>query len=293
MVATLPRNIQLKLDQTLSQWHSWRCMPRLAHKPAIVRRLSRGLSNYSILVRAESLFVIRIDGLNPAVIGLSRQTEWSALQTASAAGLAPAPRYYNPELGSLVYDYLDADEGQITDPTAIATLMRHIHRLPAVHFRLDLRERIVRLEKHIEHRGNSLHPLLDACRGRIFAELETINATGQVPVLCHNDLLQANRITSDGQLLAIDWEYCAMGSPWFDLAVVTVGDALSPTETENLLIGYLDRPPQAEEMLELARHECIYRYLELLWFSALDDSVERDEQITDSRLLLLEKCLNS
>ena len=102
MVETLPRNIQLKLDQTLAQWHSWRRDPTLTQIPKTRRLLSPGLSNYSILVEADRQYVVRIDGLNPAVIGLSRQTEWRALQSASAAGLAPQPRYYNPELGSLV-----------------------------------------------------------------------------------------------------------------------------------------------------------------------------------------------
>jgi thiamine kinase len=301
MVATLPPTIQLKLDQTLSQWHSWRCVPALTEKPTISHLLSPGLSNYSILVHANKPLVVRIDGLNPATIGLSRQTEWRVLQMASAAGLAPHPRYYNPELGSLVYDYLVEDpeaSGEsaaaalaATATAAAAHLLRQIHQLPPVHFRLDLRERILRYEKHIEHRGDSASSILADGRSRIMAIIEHTESEGQAQVLCHNDLLQANRILSGGKLRAIDWEYCAMGSLWFDLAVVSVGDALSPIETELLLTSYLGRNAHATEQLNFARHECIYRFIELLWFSALDDPAERSRQLTDSKLFAFQQCL--
>jgi thiamine kinase-like enzyme len=283
MVETLPRNIQLKLEQSLAQWHAWQCEPALTVKPEVIRLLSPGLSNYSVLVGAENYHVVRIDGVNPSAIGLSRQTEWRVLQSAAAARIAPRPRYYNPELGSLVYDYLPADETQSSEVASTAKLLRNIHELPAVHVRLELAERILRYEKHVEHRGDTLHPMLRDIRPDVFAVLEHINTLPNNPVLCHNDLLQANRLMSGGQLLAIDWEYCAMGRPLFDLAVISVGDSLTATETETLLGSYLEREPKVEERLELAQQGYVYRYLELLWFSALDDPAEREKQLTGAR----------
>ena len=82
-----------------------------------------------------------------------------------------------------------------------------------------------------------------------------------------------------------------MGSPWFDLAVVSVGDALSPVETELLLTSYLGRGTHAHEKLSFDRAECVYRFIELLWFSALDDPAERSSHVTDSRLLAFQNCL--
>jgi thiamine kinase len=292
MVEALPRNIALKLEQTLSQWSHWQCTPPLTQKPRLLRQLSSGLSNYSLLAKGEQDYVIRIDGLNPALIGLSRQTEWRTLQLASAAGLAPCPRYYNPELGALVYDYLAADTPSGEDIASIAALLRKIHQLPAVHFRLDLAERLLRYEKHIEHRGRAPHPVLLSCREPVLALIDELNTRNTAPVLCHNDLLQANRVWSAGSLRAIDWEYCAMGSPWFELAVVSVGDALNDADTEQLLRGYLGREPETDEWLQLSDSQCIYRYLELLWFAALDDAQERAKQFTDARLQDLQRGLN-
>jgi len=268
MAASLPRNIQLKLEQTLAQWRHWRCDPPLDSAPETIRLLGRGVSNFSILVGASKRFVVRIDGINPATNGLNRQAEWRALQAASAAGLAPAPRYFNPDLTSLVCDYLVPDENREPDPGDVATLLREIHRLPARHSRLDLAERILRYEKQLEHAGQALPPVMVRGRAQLQQMLHDINRRAPAAVLCHNDLLQANRIYSGGRLWAIDWEYCAMGSPWYDLAVIIVGDSLDPARASSLLEAYLGTPASAEHWSDLRQYACIYRYLELLWYLA-------------------------
>ena len=284
MAEALPRNIQQKLNQTLAQWASWRTEPALTAQPEIQAPLRQGQSNHSILVGTEQRFVVRIDGQNPAVIGLNRQTEWRVLQNAAAAGIAPQPVYYNPELGALVTEYLPSDEIAPHTPQATASLLRQIHQLPQVHFRLDLAERMQRYEKHIEHQGHAPHPVLQAHRKEVLTLINVTASEHATPVLCHNDLLRANRLSSGGKLWAIDWEYSAMGNAWFDLAVVSVGDGLSASDEQQLLSGYLGREAGPEEWQEFSRHKSIYRYLELLWFSALDDAEAREEHLTSSRL---------
>lgn len=293
MVAALPHNIKQKLEQTIAQWRSWRGDTQLHEPPVVVRTLSPGLSNYSVLVESNRKFVVRIDGLNPAVIGLSRASEWRALQCASAGGIAPIPRYFNPELSSLVYDYLPEDEVPDLQLESVATLLRNIHQLPPIHFRLDLRERVLRYEKHVEHAGFELPAILTRSRESILSLIDSTSRDLESSVLCHNDLLSANRITSGGQVRAIDWEYCAMGSPWFDLAVICAGDELNASETETLLSNYLKRAPHPVEWQALDKHQCIYRYIELLWFCALDDTSEREAQLTESRFQRLEDCITA
>lgn len=291
MVATLPNSIKRKLNQTLDQWQSWQGETALLQKPEPIGLLNPGLGNYSILVAAEARFVVRINKLNPAVIGLNREAEWRALKSASKAGLAPTPRYYNPELGSLVYDYLVEDVGAPVEITATAQLLRHIHHLPAVHFRLDFHERLRRYEKHIQQRGESPHASLLRHRKTILTILDGINSHANAVVLCHNDLLQANRIITNGKVKAIDWEYCAMGNRWFDLAVVCVGDELDEPQTKELVYNYLSDAPTEKERHELTQHIAVYRYLELLWFCALDDAQERKKQLTSARFAKLNSCL--
>jgi len=281
MTLALPRNIQLKLEQTLAQWPRWHCAPALTSAPEVVRVLTQGVSNFSVLVQAEQHFVVRIDGLNASTHGLSRQTEWRTLEAAHRAGLAPAPRYYNPELGSLVCDYLSPDESQVSPIADVARLLRDIHRLPARHHRLDLGERILRYEKQIEHQGRALGEDLRDYRLKVTALLQAMSRQPGDRVLCHNDLLRANRIYSAGRLWAIDWEYSAMASPWYDIAVVINGDSLSAPDTEALLNAYLGRAADEREWDMLHQYGCVYRYLELLWYLALDKPVLGPDAIAE------------
>ncbi|HDY82583.1 MAG TPA: hypothetical protein ENH48_06465 [Halieaceae bacterium] len=287
---TLPRNIQLKLKQTLAQWPQWHCEPPLANPPEVVAVLASGVSNFSVLVQSGQHFVVRIDGINPAANSLNRQSEWRALQAAHSASLAPQPRYFNPALGSLVCDYLAPDVKQALCLVEVAALLRDIHQLPARHSRLDLAERILRYEKQLEHRGQALSAPMARCRGPVLRMLDDITQRPQPAVLCHNDLLQANRIYSGGRLWAIDWEYCAMGSPWYDLAVVINGDSLSTAQADELLEAYLGRAVGGAERQELQQHSCVYRYLELLWYLALQHTVP-EPALLDHKVVALEKNL--
>jgi thiamine kinase len=270
MAPALPRHIQFKLDQTLAQWPQWQCTPALTRAPQVVRILTPGISNFSVLVESAQRFVVRIDGLNPSANGLSRQTEWRTLRDAHRAGLAPHPRYFNPELGSLVCDYLDPEDGRGHNIADVAQLLRAIHQLPPRHQRLDLAERILRYEKQLEHRDPSVSDEVKPYQGKVMELLAQTRQLAAEPVLCHNDLLTANRIYHDGKLWALDWEYCAMGSPWYDIAVVVNGDSLGPSATDALLETYLGREPDSKERDTLHLYGCIYCYLELLWYLPLD-----------------------
>jgi len=268
VVASLPRPVRLKLQQTLSQWRHWRCDEALAGPPEPVALLAEGLSNYSVLVGAPRHFVVRIDGIDPARHGLNRQGEWRAMQLAHRAGLAPQPCYFNPELGSLVCDYVEPEQGGPQAPSAVAALLRAIHALPPIHSRLELRERIQRYEKQLADRGEALPVDLRDFREQVSLRLSRVQQRNATRVLCHNDLLAANRIASGGRLWAIDWEYCAMADPWYELAVVSCGDELSPEVSRELVTAYLGRQPSREERAALLDYCGVYRYLELLWYLA-------------------------
>jgi thiamine kinase-like enzyme len=290
MVAALPGNIQLKLQQTLAQWRQWDCQPALQAAPQVVQVLAPGLSNYTVLVESGQRFVLRIDGVNTILHGLNRQGEWRSLEAAYRAGLAPRPRYFNPELGSLVCDYLPPDEQQPLRIADIATLLRGIHTLPARHHRLDLPERILGYEKSLAHRDPPRAALLAPYRSRAMQALAGADAGQHSAVLCHHDLLQANRLYSGGRLYAIDWEYSAMGNCWYDLAVVAAGDSLTAADTDTLLQAYLGRPARTDELLRLKQYACAYRYLELLWY-LVQQHPGLDEPGMQHKLELLEQQL--
>jgi thiamine kinase-like enzyme len=290
MTVSWPRAIELRLQQTLAQWRHWQCSPALRCAPRIVQLLPGGISNFSVLVESGQQFVVRIDGVNPAIHGLNRQTEWHTLKAAHERGLAPCPRYFNPDLGSLVCDYITPQEsGAGEETTAVAHLLRAIHQLPERHQRLDLLERIVRYERQLGHHGRELDRQLRDCGEQVALFLGAINEQPQQIVLCHNDLLRGNRIYHADSLWAIDWEYSAMASPWYDLAVVINGDTLSTTDTEALLLAYLERTPSADERTALYQYGCIYGYLELLWYLALATPVLDQDAIARKTSALVQR----
>lgn len=265
MAAALPRPVQLRLEQALGQWRHWRLAG--AATPEVEGPLGRGLSNHTLLLRAGAhRLVLRLDRLDPIQHSLSRQAEWRVLQQAHAAGLAPAPRWQNPELGALLCDYLPPDPAGPTDGiNALAALLRQIHALPGVHLRLDLGQRLHRYELQTRQTSPGRWAALEALAGNAHACLQAAEATPSPLHLCHNDLLQANRLFSGGRLHAVDWEYAAMGPVWFELAALLCGDNWSREEEAALLEAWLQRPATTLEQTQLARYQVVYRYLELLW----------------------------
>jgi hypothetical protein len=292
MLQSLPRTVRLKLDQTLAQWPQWNCAPVVTRAPTIVKLLTAGISNYSVLVESEQHFVVRIDGFMPATFGLCRQTEWRTLKHAYAAGLTPRPCYFNPDLGSLVSEYLTLDHAQELDVEHIARLLHSIHRLPPRHHRLNLADRILRYERQLEHMDRTPGDELRQRSEMVSRLLEEISRHPGDSVLCHNDLLRANRIYSGGKLWAIDWEYCAMASPWYDIAVIVNGDALPEHTTEALIYSYLGRVPNDWERSTLYRYSCVYRYLELLWYMALEKPI-LDAPTIEQKLAALTSMLDA
>ncbi len=263
MTGSASATVRLKLEQAMGQWRQWQTKPPLPGAPHLLGPLAGGGSNDSFLVgAAERRYVLRVDRVNPASNGISRLVEWRALMSASALGIAPRPCYFNPELGVLVCDYLETEPANTTDPAALATLLRAIHGLPAVHFRMDPGERIRRYEHQLAGDWAGLQSLSPRL-------LSAIDALGPVtPALCHHDLSRDNLLLCAGRLVALDWEYAAMGNPWFDIAHVVSDQDLSTDDTNRLLQAYLDRQPSAIERRHLQLQGLVAHLLELLWHAS-------------------------
>jgi thiamine kinase len=261
MVKTLPQPVRVRLEQALAQWRRWQHGPAAA--PTVTALLDGGRSNTSVKISSgQTSWVVRLDGINPTSLGISRSAEWRALNQAAIRNLAPTPTYSNPELGVLVYEFSEADpapEPIFSEIEDIAGLLRAIHALPPVKFRLDPQTRARRYQ-HLVGSGDLSGSFLRTC--------ERLAEHAPTPVLCHNDLLRANRLRCNNKLLALDWEYAAMGDPLFDLAVVIEGDALDNAQASLLLATWLDGQPTQEDQQRLEDNRLVYRELTTLWEQA-------------------------
>ena len=268
MAQALPPATRLRLNQALQQWPQWHTAA-LQGSPKLIRPLGQGLSNHSFLVEAGSAqFVLRLSGAATVSHGLHRLAEWQAMTHAHAAGLAPAPRFLDEQQGVLVCDYVPPDAQQQASPAAVGALMRRIHALSPIAETLDIGERCAAAEHALANAApqiaRQLRPLVDSAAPLIKQLIDRLEP-GTASALCHNDLLQSNRIMSTHKLWAIDWEYAAMGPVWFDLAATCAGDELNNDGRDDLLMSYLQRPATASDQEQLGSFECIYRYLEWLW----------------------------
>lgn len=259
MVETLPQSAQLKIHQALAQWQHWQCLPALASQPTVARELTGGLSNSSLLVHSgERAFVLRLDGHSQQRLGLSRSAEWRAHKNAAMHALAPQPVYFNPELGILVSEYCEQDTTLLSgekELNAIAGLLRGIHQLPPVKFRLQP------LDRAMHYRGMLGEKTLPA---EFIDTCKRLQQSANL-CLCHNDLLRENRLQREDKLLAIDWEYTALGDPWFDLAVICEGDALQEQDCRHLVEAWLQAPLGGEQEQRLQDYRMVYRVLSELW----------------------------
>ncbi len=281
-------HLKRRLELTLGQWKQWQCSPQLSFQPHLEGTITGGLSNHNFLVSAgHSRFVVRLDGIEPDRHGLNRQFEWRTLQSASEIDIAPVPRYFNPQLGALVVDYLEADAKQVIAADELAGLIRRIHSLPPGHHRVDIGQRIKRYQRRLTREARPEPPAEH--QRSLETVLHDVQKTDDGKrSMTHNDLLPANLRRSGGRLLALDWEYCGMGSPWFDLAVASIGQGLSASEQTLLLGYYLEAPPTDLHELTLKRYRYIARYIELLWH--LNEApMENTGQCLQSGLRMLEE----
>jgi thiamine kinase-like enzyme len=103
--------------------------------------------------------------------------------------------------------------------------------------------------------------------------------------LCHNDLNSTN-ILDTGSLYLIDWEYAAIGDPYFDLATIIQHHGLVEGQVECLLAAYKDRVSD-EDRHHLRRYCTLYDRVLVLWLLAIGCNADLDpeqvEQLAGAR----------
>jgi aminoglycoside phosphotransferase (APT) family kinase protein len=267
METQLPGTIGLKVAAALRRYREWRGVDPNETAPRLVRALGDQSNNRSFLVANSQPFVVRVNRHDRFINALDPLAELSALQRAGDAGLAPMLRYFDTQAGITVCDYVEPDHEIHPDPSATGRLLRAIHGLDPIPYSLDLVARLQFYAGQIKQLSLAGAAQTDLLRNLDLAVLsaQRLQAADHDPVLCHNDLLFANRLYGRGRQWAIDWEYAAMGSRWFDLAVIVRGENLEPSSTNRLLSAYLGRLPDTDENERLHWAGECYVHLARAW----------------------------
>ena len=204
-----------RLSEALRNWADWDLIPPLAAAPRLGPVLSEGSGHVLFeLLEAPSL-VARVRRRPTSEIEGAFTGEVEIWSVAASAGIAPALIYVDRQRQAVICERA----GQASQPltgAALGQLMCAIHTLPTVNRRLTLRADAASYLSSVPAEQRSAWQAIvhSADIDQAFSLLEQ-----DTDYLCHNDLTVGNLLAQDDQLVAIDWEYAAMGSRYFDVAI--------------------------------------------------------------------------
>jgi thiamine kinase len=176
-------------------------------------------------------YVVRLPRQDAWPLGVSRESERLANETASSLGIAPEVAGAGP--GWLVTRFLDrraVDPGRLrTDPAPVAAALRSFHgsglQLPARRELPELPDAYASIDRLTRRIAEAL-PLADPvpCHGRLRpgSVLDLAPGDGTAPAL----------------IALVDWEYAAMGGRLFDLASLAVHNDFDEDASHRLLAAY-------------------------------------------------------
>lgn len=266
--------------------------------------LQGGPASHSWLVQAGGKrFVVRSDKAIVSSLGLNRHAEIEILETVSKAGIGPELIWADPARGVLVSGYIEGDawcREDTRDPAhlrELARTLKTLHQLPPVGPAFDPAAAACRYAAEI---GTHLASELAGRTARLAAMLH-INPGAISGVnsgrhaLCHNDLVHTN-IIGHGPVWLIDWEYAAVGDPFFDLAVIVRHHDLNSALTEDFLQFY-SGGVEADQRAKLADFCRLYDQLAGLWYLSMaqtdDSSPAFNEEMKRAMLRIKDSGLNS
>ncbi|WP_346838137.1 choline kinase family protein [Microbulbifer sp. SAOS-129_SWC] len=247
-------------------WQRWS-----ATEPSLAGSLSGGLTNRSYLIVAggEQL-VLRRNSANSAALDINRSAESAALRRADNAGLCAPLIYCDPGHQYLVTRYIHGEPWRAAGAAALkqlVQLVRSIHALPAIDACLDIDDKVASYWRSIDE-GADFYTELRALEQKVQRHIAGAKSLNNGACLCHNDLLMTNLIVAENEILyAIDWEYAAMGDPFYELAVIVEEHRLDKRQQELLLTEYLRRLTTQIDWQRLDHWRVIYRYLSVLWYA--------------------------
>jgi thiamine kinase-like enzyme len=231
--------------------------------------LSGGITNHNYRVTLGGTeYVVRVHGKDTDALGIDRQAERLASETAAALGIAPALIAAHEDCQVTRFVPSDAVDAREVAQRAseLARALRSFHDSPVVlPTRFWVPELLDDYAAQVRARGVRLPDAYGeaaAVAARVAAALAPWRARP-----CHNDLLTSNVIRArDGdRLLIVDWEYAGMGHPCFDLGNLSVNNDFDEAADERLLSAYQGAPPSDAHRATLALMRILSDAREAAW----------------------------
>ena len=248
-----------RLNQALAEWERWALDTPLNHAPSLGDLLAEGSGHaiYEILDQQhEPLPVVARIRLRATRSGSEAlEQELAAWLPASENDLAPQV-VYTDHIALVICRRMEPAMKPVP-AASLGALCRDIHALPVTLPRLRLQTEIdtyLRALPRAQQREwqRAMH---ERHVGEALTLLERDTTT-----FCHNDLTEGNLMSDGDRLVAIDWEYAARGSRYFDIAIA----AGSRTLPERREMYQAALPDHVDEGL-LQAGLCVASLVTALW----------------------------
>jgi len=217
--------------------------------------LEGGITNRNFRARMGGAeYMIRRHGKDTGLLGIDRDAERMASET--AARLEIAPEVIAALDDGMVTRFVSCRQASREEIAGrvdeIARALRSFHdsglRLPVVFWVPDLLADYARIATAS---GRTLPRAYEEVRA-IAARIAAVVPLG-TPRPCHDDLLPGNiiRANDGGHIMIVDWEYAGMGHPLFDLGNLSVNNGFDEATDDSLLTAYEDAAPTDEQRARL------------------------------------------
>jgi len=255
--------VELLSASVLDRVPGWRGRPRTAEP------LTGGITNRNYRVAVDhEVFVVRVPAESGSLLGIDRRIEREASRLAAAAGVGPdVIAFVEPE-GVLVTRFIEGQpvrDHTIHDPVMlgrIAQSLRRIHQAGSIASAFSP-FRVVEAYALTTLRHGGRLPVAHERAQAVAVAIERA-LSPQPPVLCHNDLLNANFIDDGVSIRIVDWEYAGMGDRFFDFGNFAVNHQLTEDDEASLLMAYFGRVA-ASQYARLRLMRLMSDYREAMW----------------------------
>ncbi len=237
-------------------------VPEWSGSSVKVSALQGGITNENYKIEAGGeVFVLRLDGRGASDLGIDRGREQACARVAADLGIGPEIFRRFTKEGAVITRFIPGKAVSRTEAARPATLRRIVKTIRRAHdgppfpgffspFETVRNYYARRFSRRLMREVADRLP-------RVF-ELMSVIEKALVPIEdprpCHNDLLASNLIDDGKAIRILDWEYAAMGDPYFDLGNFAVNQRLSSDRCRLLLREYSgDCSPRAVARLNLHR----------------------------------------
>ena len=217
------------LKRCLDRWQDWQLAKPLDGPPELGAPLAQGSGHCVYDILNTPRLIGRVRHQSTRLTDEAFYQELTVWSLAAQNSLAPRIVYADKKQQAVICERVDTIKQPVSGK-ALGTLCRQVYALPGVSHQLtlasDIEHYLKQLPAHLANPWRAAMQIGDT-------ETALARLAADTHYLCHNDLTPGNLMIHGDHLIAIDWEYAAMGSRYFDVAIAC--EALPDSERGSMI----------------------------------------------------------